>query len=167
MFVIYLFFSDTKATLVISEVSTLIDITNENAYISVGFRDNGSCTKVMSVRVFSRFCTNTTKAFATFRQTFALSDDQVVVGECVPNSDLAFSPKSTCTREGEWEDTTGGCKCRDGYTAVEDTACISKLLVFYYNINHGRRKIGHDLFNDALNTFRLRLYGVTHMVKDH
>ena len=29
------------------------------------------------------------------------------------------------------------------------------------------RKEGNDLFNDALNTFYLRLYGVRHMVKDH
>ena len=29
------------------------------------------------------------------------------------------------------------------------------------------RKEGNILFNDALNTFDLRLYGVTHMVKDH
>ena len=30
-----------------------------------------------------------------------------------------------------------------------------------------RRKEGNILFNDALNTFYLRLYGVRHMVKDH
>ena len=29
------------------------------------------------------------------------------------------------------------------------------------------RKEGNILFNDALNTFYLRLYGVGHMVKDH
>ena len=29
------------------------------------------------------------------------------------------------------------------------------------------RKEGNVLFNDALNTFNLRLYGVRHMVKDH
>ena len=29
------------------------------------------------------------------------------------------------------------------------------------------RKEGNVLFNDALNTFYLRLYGVLHMVKDH
>ena len=28
-------------------------------------------------------------------------------------------------------------------------------------------KEGNVLFNDALNTFYLRLYGVTHIVKDH
>ena len=31
----------------------------------------------------------------------------------------------------------------------------------------GGRKEGNVLFNDALNTFYLRLYGVKHMVKDH
>ena len=30
-----------------------------------------------------------------------------------------------------------------------------------------RRKEGNVLFNDALNTFYLQLYGVGHMVKDH
>ena len=31
----------------------------------------------------------------------------------------------------------------------------------------GRRKEGNVLFNDAFDTFYLRLYGVRHMVKDH
>ena len=31
----------------------------------------------------------------------------------------------------------------------------------------GIRKEGNVLFNDALNTFHLRLYGVGHMVKNH
>ena len=30
-----------------------------------------------------------------------------------------------------------------------------------------KRKEGNVLFNDALNTFYVRLYGVRHMVKDH
>ena len=37
-----------------------------------------------------------------------------------------------------------------------------------HNIPHlTKRKEGNVLFNDALNTFHLRLYGVGHMVKDH
>ena len=36
------------------------------------------------------------------------------------------------------------------------------------NLRHMEgRKEGNVLFNDALNTFYLRLYGVRHMVKDH
>ena len=34
-------------------------------------------------------------------------------------------------------------------------------------ISSKSRKEGNVLFNDALNTFYLRLYGVRHMVKDH
>ena len=34
-------------------------------------------------------------------------------------------------------------------------------------VSHRGRKEGTVLFNDALNTFYLRLYGVRHMVKDH
>ena len=33
--------------------------------------------------------------------------------------------------------------------------------------NYVGRKDGHFLFNDAFNTFYLRLYGVRHMVKDN
>ena len=36
----------------------------------------------------------------------------------------------------------------------------------WYN-NKARRKEGNVIFNDALNTFYLRLYGVRHMIKDH
>ena len=39
----------------------------------------------------------------------------------------------------------------------------------WFGIQSRRRfwKEGNVLFNDALNTFYLRLYGVIHMVKDH
>ena len=45
-----------------------------------------------------------------------------------------------------------------------------KLARKYTQNTHARkegRKEGNVLFNDALNTFYLRLYGVGHMVKDH
>ena len=39
---------------------------------------------------------------------------------------------------------------------------------YNYGVKHGKgREEGNVLFNDALNTFYLRLYGVRHMVKDH
>ena len=46
--------------------------------------------------------------------------------------------------------------------------CVSRATTV--NLAHwggGRRKEGNVLFNDALDTFYLRLYGVGHMVKDH
>ena len=41
------------------------------------------------------------------------------------------------------------------------------VLVIFITVFFCRRKEGNILFNDALNTFYLRLYGVRHMVKDH
>ena len=37
----------------------------------------------------------------------------------------------------------------------------------YNNVTVGRKKEGNVLFNDALNTFYLRLYCVRQLVKDH
>ena len=37
----------------------------------------------------------------------------------------------------------------------------------YWVSEQGRERERNVLFNDALNTFYLRLYGVRHMVKDH
>ena len=39
--------------------------------------------------------------------------------------------------------------------------------IFQITVSVAGRKEGNVLFNDALNTFYLRLYGVGHMVKDH
>ena len=44
--------------------------------------------------------------------------------------------------------------------------CHVSCHVSYTNVRV-RRTEGNVLFNDALNTFYLRLYGVSHMVKDH
>ena len=48
--------------------------------------------------------------------------------------------------------------------------CISSIKYIVSSLSltlNSRRKDGNVLFNDAFNTFYLRLYGVGHMVKDH
>ena len=49
------------------------------------------------------------------------------------------------------------CVCARVCVCVRVCACVRE---------RGRKE-GNVLFNDALNTFYLRLYGVRHMVKDH
>ena len=57
----------------------------------------------------------------------------------------------------------------------EKTNTILYIQTFHHPLLHfhtlktclARRKAGNVLFNDALNTFYLRLYGDRHMVKDH
>ena len=44
---------------------------------------------------------------------------------------------------------------------------VMSLKHLYIDTNKVKKKEGNVLFNDALNTFYLRLYGVRHMVKDH
>ena len=51
------------------------------------------------------------------------------------------------------------------------SACVYLVLIHQtfdadINVKTGRKE-GNVLFNDPLNTFYLRLYGVGHMVKDH
>ena len=43
---------------------------------------------------------------------------------------------------------------------------LKKNVFFCFFDSKGRKK-GNILFNNTLNTFYLRLYGVAHMVKDH
>ena len=62
---------------------------------------------------------------------------------------------------------------------IEVTACSADLSCFdvtvramnivrtVQNSSHSQGKQGNDLFNNALDTFYLRLYGVGHMIKDH
>ena len=51
--------------------------------------------------------------------------------------------------------------------------CVPKLKALSESFGIGKSTVGNRerernvLFNDALNTFYLRLYGVRHMVKDH
>ena len=49
-----------------------------------------------------------------------------------------------------------------GFFTLIQTSALFDVLIFALV-----RKEGNVLFNDELNTFYLRLYGVTHMVKDH
>ena len=52
------------------------------------------------------------------------------------------------------------------FTAKEEHVLFNDALNTFYLRLYGRKE-GNVLFNDALNTFYLRLYGVRHMVKNH
>ena len=42
-----------------------------------------------------------------------------------------------------------------------------KMEQYWFNLTTDRTKMKNVLFNNALNTFYLRLYGVGHMEKEH
>ena len=58
------------------------------------------------------------------------------------------------------------CKCGSiCLTTHQHVGCFDTGWPWYKMVKEGKE--GNVLFNDALNTFYLRLYGVGHMVKDH
>ena len=61
------------------------------------------------------------------------------------------------------------CSAENGRTALHLFHVLKnrKYTLITWILYIWRRKEGNVLFNDALNTFYLRLYGVGHMVKDH
>ena len=55
---------------------------------------------------------------------------------------------------------------KEGHVLFNDT--LNTFYLRLYGVRHMvKERKGNVLFNDALNTFYLRLYGVRHMVKDH
>ena len=73
-----------------------------------------------------------------------------------------------------WEGEEAILCCTRSTSSSNET--LGRFLIYIYKspvVEHwlereiAQWKEGNVLFNDALNTFYLRLYGVTHMVKDH
>ena len=61
-----------------------------------------------------------------------------------------------------------GPKLRERYLMRQDNTIYTfSIKLSFSSLTCEGRKEGNVLFNDALNTFYLRLYGVRHMVKDH
>ena len=54
----------------------------------------------------------------------------------------------------------------DAYKQGRTRVMVFEIRGFAESLSTGRKE-GNALFNDALNTFYLRLYGVGHMIKDH
>ena len=73
--------------------------------------------------------------------------------------------KLTLTKELNYENT--GFRNFNISITPRNNKCPSKTYWLYVKVHFKERKEGNVLFNDALNTFYLRLYGVRHMVKNH
>ena len=68
---------------------------------------------------------------------------------------------------GSREGSTNSVNCFTSILHFDCTTPSSKCTSELFRSDYFRRKEGNVLFNDALNTFYLRLYGVRHIVKDH
>ena len=95
------------------------------------------------------------------------TDSVIMKPRCVSSSSSGSLESIAQMRVRDIAVLTTRCNTRTSTTwQVVGASCRSK---FYAKISYRsiRRNEGNVLFNDALNTFYLRLYGIGHMVKDH
>ena len=73
----------------------------------------------------------------------------------------------TCWATAAASGTTPSCSTWASSSRRPPSSSALSTSSICWSVRFDRRKEGNVLFNDALNTFYLRLYGVRHMVKNH
>ena len=90
-------------------------------YFVLGFRDQGGCRTLNSVKITYNVCPRTTlsRILVSVPRTLAPSNDREsisVLGECISNSVLVSNSLNVlCQSSGEWNITLlgGGCVCKE------------------------------------------------------
>ena len=83
---------------------------------------------------------------------------------CVPVNDTTISHLSRVQQQGIY---ILEIKCPDRSSIYFDIHTTIYIIIRIQYFSSRAGKEGNVLFNDTLNTFYLRLYGITHMVKYH
>ncbi|XP_046565309.1 ephrin type-B receptor 1-A-like [Haliotis rubra] len=108
--------SDVTSVVEVNELSMAIPLRNTGNKISFGFKDEGSCSKIISLKVSVIFCEAVTTSMMTFPETSTMTSDRVVNGECIDNAEAATPEiQSVCKPDGTWGEVTGECACVEGY----------------------------------------------------
>ncbi|XP_067676804.1 ephrin type-B receptor 1-A-like [Haliotis asinina] len=108
--------SDVTSVVEVNELSMAIPLRNTGNSISFGFMDEGSCSKIISLKVSVIFCEAITTSMMTFPETSTMTSDRVVKGECIDNAEAANPEiQSVCKPDGTWGEVTGECTCIEGY----------------------------------------------------
>ncbi|KAM7404370.1 hypothetical protein PAMP_011722 [Pampus punctatissimus] len=106
-----------------TETRVVENLSRKGFYLA--FQDIGACVALLSVKVYYKTCPATVKSLASFPETVAGGENQVlreVNGLCVDNAISEEVPRIYCTVDGEWVVPVGQCQCKPGHEEVED-AC--------------------------------------------
>ncbi|XP_071095152.1 ephrin type-B receptor 1-A-like [Haliotis cracherodii] len=114
--------SELSSIVEVNELSMAIPLSSTGNKISFGFKDEGSCSKIISLKVSVIFCEAVSTSLMTFTETSTMTSDRVVKGECIDNAEVT-TPEltSVCKPDGTWGDITGKCACAEGYEAEGET----------------------------------------------
>ncbi|CAK6968617.1 tyrosine-protein kinase receptor TYRO3 isoform X1 [Scomber scombrus] len=85
----------------------------------LGFSYSGACVFVTSIRLYYRRCLDTVANLALFGRTGAGS--VALVGSCTEGAVVVSPPVRDCNVDGVWGPVQGGCTCKPGYQAMNDT----------------------------------------------
>jgi len=100
--------------------------------VYVAFRDEGSCTTLLSIKVFHFECSPVVVHLASFPQSSPGGAEVVLVeGQCVMNAVssgyASLAPAYLCKADGSWYYYSGSCVCLPGYQPNKDmTQCDGK-----------------------------------------
>ncbi|CAH1775983.1 unnamed protein product, partial [Owenia fusiformis] len=101
-----------------------IPITRKGVYFA--FRDMGSCTSLIRVKVYYIQCPSTVVNFAIFPNTSTaqvVTDVVQTTGRCVEYAAAEREPSYLCKSSGIWYLPSGGCKCISGYQPEGQSKC--------------------------------------------
>ncbi|XP_053199851.1 ephrin type-A receptor 5-like [Scomber japonicus] len=98
----------------------------------LGFSYSGTCVFVTSIRLYYRRCLDTVANLALFGKTVAGSG--ALMFSCVEGAVVVSPPVRECTVDGVWGPVQGGCTCKPGHQAMNDT-CQACRLGYYKPAN--------------------------------
>ena len=121
-------FTDSSNVLLNNETRS-IRVTQDGVYLT--FFDQGSCTTLLSVKVYYVVCPQLISNFAIFAQTVTGPELTSVVktnGTCVANAQSDSEVSYLCKADGYWFPYTGTCSCIAGYqpNSIINNTCSGK-----------------------------------------
>ncbi|XP_077369731.1 ephrin type-A receptor 2 [Festucalex cinctus] len=113
--------TSTKDMRINTETRVVENLSRKGFYLA--FQDIGACVALLSVRVYYKTCPAAVMSLASFPETVAGGENQVlreVNGICVENAVSEELPRMYCTVDGEWVVLVGKCECKAGHEKVQD-----------------------------------------------
>lgn len=116
-------FTSNSEVIINTEIRS-IPVTKKGVYFA--FRDQGACLSLISIKIYYIACPRVMSGMAVFPETPTgqeLTSFVTVDGTCVANAspdESLSSPKLICKGDGNWTLPSGGCRCNEGFEAVDN-----------------------------------------------
>lgn len=100
----------------------------------LGFSYSGTCVLATSIRLYYRRCPEIVADLVSFGRTGAGSE--LLMGSCVKGAVEVSPPVRECNVDGVWGPLQGGCTCKPGHQAMNDTCQGKESDHIFFHIFH-------------------------------